>query len=232
MTPEGSLANNLLSLTIPISINGQLVWAIMDTGAQTSLISENLIDRVMPNWRKLPESPGPKQGIAANGEIFKFLANRKLNITIGKVTKSACFSIASGSSELLLGLNVLKKFKVRIEFTNDRVEIACNQRLLGVFPLKDMRQLFGTNRVKANADSSGEFEVEFPANTTLLISTATSTSLLPVLINSDQIINNKIRLPWNNDLKLDIQLEEHSQMLLCEVLGPEDLILSNADSPR
>ena len=76
------MMDNKYTLNIPIIMNGTLFHACVDTGAQCSLLSENIFYSLYPDGKNIKNEPGPEYGLTASGEKFPFSAIKKLKISI------------------------------------------------------------------------------------------------------------------------------------------------------
>ena len=221
------------TLTIPIEINKHIVYGLLDTGAQTSLLSKNIIGKLYPDWTDMPEAAGPKQGVTASGAVFQFHGNRQIPVTIGKCTKKVTFSIADTDSDIILGLNGLKAFKITIHFTSTGVEILASDKLVGIFPLENPLKLFGTNANAIHAEpfSGGQFLancfLDIPPDTNILVTASNSRAILPAIVSSNQIEGRQILLLRRNDSEEIIELPSSSQTLHFDILDKEDIIINH-----
>ena len=226
------------SLLLPIRINQATILATVDTGAQCSLISLELLEKILHNWRKLPSCEGPLEGVTASGAIFKFIDNKKIPTTIGGVTKDIKYAIAAGSSDLLLGIGALNLFKMTLDFQDQGVEVTSMGKSLGIFPIRDSEADFGVNveEIRAVAGWRGSFTVQIHAKVTanrrLLVSALDNRLILPVIIDSSDICDQKTTLMWRNDSDQDYHIKANQLKLVYETLNPEDEVYTTETLPK
>ena len=226
------------SLLLPIQINSATILATVDTGAQCSLISLELLEKILPNWKELPSCEGPTEGVTASGSIFKFLGNKKIPTTIGGVTKEIRYAIAASSSDLLLGLGALNLFKMSLDFQDQGVEVTSMGKSLGVFPIRDSEEDFGHNLDEINASAgwcgafTAQIQANVPSNRRLLVSAVDNRLIVPVIIDSGDICDQKITLMWKNDSDQNIRIRAKQQKLVYEVLSPEDEVYTAETLPE
>ena len=226
------------SLLLPIQINAATILATVDTGAQCSLISLELLDKVLPNWRELPTCEGPTEGVTASGSLFKFISNKKIPTTIGGVTKDVKYAIAAGSSDLLLGLGALNLFKMTLDFQDQGVEVTSMGKSLGIFPIRDSEEDFGANIEEINAAAGwcGSFTAQIcakiPTNSRLLVSALDNRLIVPVIIDSSDICDQKTTLMWKNDSDQNYTIKANQQKLVYEVLNLEDEVYTAETLPE
>ena len=226
------------SLLLPIRINQATILATVDTGAQCSLISLELLEKIFHNWRKLPSCEGPLEGVTASGAIFKFIDNKKIPTTIGGITKDIKYAIAAGSSDLLLGIGALNLFKMTLDFQDQGVEVTSMGKSLGIFPIRDSEADFGVNveEIRAVAGWRGSFTAQIHANVTanrrLLVSALDNRLILPVIIDSSDICDQKTTLMWRNDSDQDYHIKANQLKLVYEPLNPEDEVYTTETLPK
>ena len=183
----------------------------------------------------MQEINGPLIGVTASGSKFEFIGNRQFPVTIGKTTKNINFSIADTKSEIILGLNCLKAFRMNIHFGANRVEVSALDRLIGIFPLEDISHLFGTNSkiIHAAPFSEGIFMancyIDPPPQTCILVTAYDSRAILPCVINSQDIQDKKVNLVWRNDSDTEIKLDAGSQKLNCVILSDDDVVINSTN---
>jgi len=113
-------------VTIPILINNIEFLALCDSGSESSIIGLNYINKYFPNWRTFEDGVNkPEYGIGVDGSTFSILGAKLFTIKIGKTVLKAQLSIPEKSNELILGLDLLKNFQMKINFTKP-IEIFCN----------------------------------------------------------------------------------------------------------
>ena len=114
--------------TIQIKVKGHLVWGLVDTGADSSVVTRALVESCLPEWRNLPTVSGAPQyaNVAGGGEI-NILATKIVEIEIAGVRQNVEFHIIEGSGPMLLGLNLLKIFKISIFLETTGVTIYCGK---------------------------------------------------------------------------------------------------------
>ena len=106
--------------------------ALLDSGSQSSIISKSILNKLFPNWRALPEVDGPQQGIGVDGTSFEILSTKVFYLKIGNNTKRIKLSVPERGKEFILGLDILKTFRIRIYF-EEEIKIFCdNSRILSI----------------------------------------------------------------------------------------------------
>ena len=122
----------LTELTIEVILNNVKLTALLDSGSQSSIISKSILNKLFPNWRTLPEVDGPQQGIGVDGTSFEILSTKVFYLKIGNNTKRIKLSVPERGKEFILGLDILKTFRIRIYF-EEEIKIFCdNSRILSI----------------------------------------------------------------------------------------------------
>ena len=117
-------------VTIPIYINDIKFMALCDSGSESSIIGLNYINKYFPNWHDFNDGINkPSFGIGVDGSKFNILAVKEFKIQIGTTIRLTQLSIPEKSQELILGLDLLKIFKISMYFYKP-IQIYCNKVLI------------------------------------------------------------------------------------------------------
>ena len=231
------MTDNKYTLNIPIIMNGTLFHACVDTGAQCSLLSENIFYSLYPDGKNIKNEPGPEYGLTASGEKFPFSAIKKLKISINGYTRKINFCIANSMSEILLGLNCLQKFKMNIEFVPDGVEISILGKLVGVFPLKDSQKYYrtNTNQIEAEGKSRGIVEIQTNLNiendANIIVSSERSELIPTRIMSGKEIKEGKLYIEWENKSENLISIPKGKQTLKIEIVRIADFVWIKENTP-
>lgn len=115
-----------------VILNNVKLTALLDSGSQSSIISKSILNKLFPNWRTLPDVNGPQQGIGVDGTSFEILSTKVFSLKIGNNIKKVKLSVPERGKEFILGLDILKAFKIRIYF-DEEIKIFCeNSRILSI----------------------------------------------------------------------------------------------------
>ena len=124
------------SLDVPVSINGFEAVATLDTGAEVSVIGQNLLHQ-LPNYEQFKSVPNYHKGLLlASREKVSVIDCVKIPITLGGKTIPIEFHVLR-SSNFLLGLPALRQFRTRLTFEEDIIHIEINSIKI---PLHDSDQ--------------------------------------------------------------------------------------------
>ena len=138
---------------------------------------------------------------------------------------------------MLLGLGALNLFKMTLDFQDQGIEVTSMGKSLGIFPIRDSEDDFGNNIEEINAAAGwhGSFTAQIhanvPTNRRLLVSALDNRLIVPVLINSGDICDQKITLMWKNDSDQNYLIKAKQQKLVYEVLNLEDEVYTAETLP-
>lgn len=95
---------------VAVNVKDRTVNALVDTGSQVSLVRQGLFEklRVKPTGIALVDAQG--QRVMAKGEV-------ELDLQVGHKKVRHTFVVASVTSDLILGLDFLERFKCAIDFS-------------------------------------------------------------------------------------------------------------------
>ena len=107
---------------------------------------------------------GSHQGIGVDGTSFEILSTKVFSLQIRNNIKKVKFSIPERGKEFILGLDILKAFKIRIYF-DEVIKIFCeNSRILSIHN----NNYYSIPNIKKCTLKSGEKKfVDFVSNVTL-----------------------------------------------------------------
>ena len=88
------------------------------------------MNKYFPNWRTFEDGVNKLEyGIGVDGSTFSILGAKLFTIKIGKTVLKAQLSIPEKSNELILGLDLLKNFQMKINFTKP-IEFLCKNSFI------------------------------------------------------------------------------------------------------
>ena len=104
-------------LYVPCSINDKLVNAFIDTGAQNTVISKKCAEHCKIDNLIDYRINGKTVGVGEKNILGKIWC---VDIIIGHYALPSCFTVLDGFDiDLIFGLDMLKKHKCGIDFTNN-----------------------------------------------------------------------------------------------------------------
>ena len=126
-----SHASSIEETTILVKINGIQLHGLLDTGSDSTVITLNMIQDLFPGWQELPDvKHSSTNAILAGGQQIKILATKSICIQILNVHKWVDCHVIEGTGPLLLGINSLKTFNIKIVLESKGVEIyCCNKKI-------------------------------------------------------------------------------------------------------
>ena len=91
--------------------------ALLDSGAESSLLGVNYADSFFPGWKDFEDAPHQvKFGVGVDGTEFTFYGTKMFQVKVGNIEARVPFSIPKRGTDLLFGLDLLKVFKIKMIF--------------------------------------------------------------------------------------------------------------------
>ena len=153
---------DLDEMSINLLVNDVVVTTLLDSGAQSSLLSFALANKIFSKWRSFPECKGPNAGIGVNGASFRIFGTKMFNVRIGNKERRVPISVTSIDCGMIMGLNLLKEFEISVHF-HDKIQIFCGEYFLqNVYNEKRLPTLFapGINKVVLNKHSTAMYNID------------------------------------------------------------------------
>lgn len=146
------------------------VTALFDSGAfPASFVSKDLVERL--SLENFVKNSDREHGTAGQGGSFKSYGDLEILISLpNKAQLTATFTVADVSTEMIVGLGLLKEMGAIIDFVNDRV-VCTKMRTKGkrtILPMLPMEEWSSTNHIDARkfmeeaAPVPAEFRKLFP----------------------------------------------------------------------
>ena len=119
---SGGMQTDFERLFIPIRLNGVAFTAMLDSGAETCAISQNLLEKI-PSWDELPTEGSAFRLLGANQqEILQKDPPVTLEMQIGSQRRPHSFCTLQHSDELLLGICCIRQFGLNVVRKKDQGE--------------------------------------------------------------------------------------------------------------
>ena len=113
--------------TTQVSVGGTKTYALIDTGANISVVNKKFLDKTLYSKTSLRPS-SIRSVIAVNGNHVRVLGKLDMSITIGNNRKctTTVYVLPELHHSLILGVDFLKETKAKLNFANSTLEIIEN----------------------------------------------------------------------------------------------------------
>ena len=128
-------ASGGINLVLPVKINGVTVEAILDTGAQITVISEELAKKA-----RLPSRSGePVYLKGVQDSVVRARSGGKARVAIGKTETKWHLIVAKITDDIIIGLDLLYHLKVVIDLAEYTVQIGAERLLASCIKIGEQR---------------------------------------------------------------------------------------------
>ena len=213
-------------VTIPISINNIKFMALCDSGSESSIIGLTYIKKYFPDWNSFEDGINkPEYGIGVDGSTFSILGTKIFTIKIGKTVLKAQLSVPEKSNELILGLDLLKSFQMKINFTKP-IEIFCNNTFIPSAYMSNNHNCLRINTKTTLYPKQEKFlliknEQILNDNTYLSFSNTESSSI--VIPSIGIATNNSLQILVRNSSNKKITFKPNTLSIRLEIVNEEDI---------
>ena len=121
---------------INLNVGGRSCPALLDTGADSSVLGFQLLTDLIPDWDQFQNFSGAPTAMAAGGHKIDIIAHKSIPVKIGQFQRLVNFYIIDGPKQLILGLEALKTFNVKIVLKAHGVQVYCNNK-----PIPTVKQI-------------------------------------------------------------------------------------------
>ncbi|CAG2203607.1 unnamed protein product [Mytilus edulis] len=140
--------------TTKVSVGGTRTCALVDTGANISVMSKQFFLRTPYSTHKL-EPPDITSVIAVNGNHVKVLGKVNISVTIGNRNfRASIYVLPQLHHSLILGVDFLKQTKAKLNFETDTFEIFENNDVVTLSRLTSKQGLAKTSKSNNNSKRS------------------------------------------------------------------------------
>ena len=98
----------------PISVEGLVVKAVIDTGAEVTVISTSLFEKISEDNRPKLQESRRCFVVAEEGQRLKIQGVIEANLTIGKLAVKLEVYVAPIRDEVLLGYDIIDEYNITI----------------------------------------------------------------------------------------------------------------------
>jgi len=137
-------------VTVPLIINDVPLYALLDSGSESSILSLSYANKYFKNWQSYENGFYELDyGIGVDGSRFKILGTKRFKVQIGSTILSTYFSIPEKGTALIIGLDLLKLFNISMHFgDNNNIHIYCNDKYVKSENIKNNNENLSTNQQK------------------------------------------------------------------------------------
>ena len=109
---------------VKINFNNNSVWAIVDTGADISIMSEEFFNQLPQNYSKELGPPRLTELKGVTGHSLATLGTSNLQFNIEQTNVTVCFEVVKGiTRHILLGSDFLAQTKATLDYENRTMKI-------------------------------------------------------------------------------------------------------------
>ena len=112
--------NNRTLITIDMEVEGRNVEALIDSGAEVSVLSSSIIDT--SSQVDSTTAAGGWRLVAAAGQEIKVHARRTLHLKLGHCRLEHPFFVADISRSLIIGIDLLRRMKAKADFATGTIQ--------------------------------------------------------------------------------------------------------------
>ena len=108
----------------PAIIEGVFHPVVIDTGANCTVISAEVLEKICPEWKTRPSLLSKRQSARiADSSNIRILAIKMFTVRLGNLEKSVPFNIIEHGKDILLGTDTLREFGTSINLSQDDIEV-------------------------------------------------------------------------------------------------------------
>ena len=214
-------------VTIPVTINGIKLYALLDSGSESSILTLKYAEKFFKNWRNFPNGFYKLDyGIGVDGSRFKILGTKLFTVQIGSTILNSSFSIPERGSELIIGLDLLKLFNITMHFSS-KIHLYCNDEYITSEFLKNQAENLNTINMKCvlrpnEAKTYTITNESFIDNCTYL--SYSHENCASIVIPSASIAKNgSLKIVLKNDSKKKQVFKPKTLKIISEKIDPKDI---------
>ena len=117
----------------PAHIEGKFHPVVLDTGANCTIISADILNKIHPNWLKKANILEKRQSAKiADSSSINILAVIILRLRLGNIEKPIPFNVIENGNDVLVGANAMREFETNLNINIIQNLLIFNDNLCGL----------------------------------------------------------------------------------------------------
>ena len=108
----------------PAHIEGKFHPVVLDTGANCTIISADILNKIHPNWLKKANILEKRQSAKiADSSSINILAVIILRLRLGNIEKPIPFNVIEHGNDVLIGANAMREFETNLKLMQNGIDV-------------------------------------------------------------------------------------------------------------
>ena len=214
-------------VTIPLIINNVKLYALLDSGSESSILSLKYAEKFFKNWKNFKDGFYKLDyGIGVEGSRFNILGTKMFTVQIGSTILESSFSIPERGTEIIIGLDLLKLFNISMHFSS-KIHLYCNNEYITSEFIEDKNTITSTYNKKCvlYPNETKIYSLQnsnFKDNSTYL--SYSHEDCASIIVPSTSVSKNgSLNIILKNDSKKKMTFKPNFLKIVSEVVNPDDI---------